>query len=174
MRRQRLLQFRLRTLFVVVAVVACFLAWRLHDPERPAVAAIENAGGRVHRNFQEPSLAWSAFSVGMMPDSIYFSQVRVGRYGSAEPPRRGVIGFLLGDRTSNSVAIVELKLEDMSPTMIDHLKSLKHLRFIVIEMPRLIISNDSTEAQRLSELKREFGGKLSPAYNGGFFVPDEP
>ncbi|MEX2173801.1 MAG: hypothetical protein WD872_05525 [Pirellulaceae bacterium] len=36
------------------------------------------------------------------------------------------------------------------------------------------ISQDSVEAQRLSELEKEFGGKLFPAYNRGVFAADEP
>ena len=173
MKMQRLLRFRLRTLFLVVAVVACFLAWRLRDRERPAVDAIAKAGGRVHFSFQEPSPSWSFYSVGMEPEFIYFSQVRVGRHGPKEPPRPNVIGVLIGN-TDNCVVIAELKLEHMSPAMIDHLKSLKHLRFIVLDMPLGVISMDSVEAQRLSELEKEFGGKLFSAYNRGVFAADEP
>jgi hypothetical protein len=168
---QRLLRFRLRTIFLVVTVVACFLAWRLRDRERPAVDAIEKAGGRVHFNFQGASPSWSAFSVAMLPECIYFSQVRVGRHGPMKPPRPNVIGVLIGN-TDNCVVIAEVKLEHMLPAMIDHLKSLKHLRFIVLDMPLSIILRDSVEAQRLSELKKEFGGRLCPAYNRGAFARD--
>jgi hypothetical protein len=169
---QRLLRFRLRTLFVVVAVVACFLAWRLRDPERAVVEAIEKAGGRVHFHFQGPSPAWSFYSVGTLPDHIYFSQVQVGRHGPTRPPRPSVFGVLIGN-TDRCVAIVELKLEQMSPAMIEHLKSLAHLRFIVLDMPQGIISRDSAETQRLSDLKEEFGGRLCSAYNRGACAADD-
>jgi hypothetical protein len=169
-RMQRLLRFRLHTLFLLVAMVACFLAWRLRDIERPAVDAIVKAGGQVHFNFQEPSPSWSSFSVGMLPEFIYFSQVRVARHGLTKPPRPNIIDFLIDNNTDNYVVIAELKLEHMSPTMIDHLRSLKHLQFIVLDMPHGIIPRDSVEAERLSELEREFGGKLCPAYNRGSAV----
>ncbi|MEX2173802.1 MAG: hypothetical protein WD872_05530 [Pirellulaceae bacterium] len=122
----RLLRFRLRTLFLAVTLVACFLAWRLSDSQRQAVDAIEQAGGRVYRNFQEPSLSFSFISGGMFPDSIYFSQVRVGRHGPAKPPRQSALDLLIGN-ADQCVVIAELKLEQTSPAMIDHLKSLKHL-----------------------------------------------
>jgi hypothetical protein len=171
---QRLLQFRLRTLFLLIAVVACFLAWRLHDPERRAVEAIERAGGRVHFHFHEPSPEWSFSSIGMLPGNIYLSQVRVTRHGPTKPPPRSAIGFLLGNDTDHCVAIVELKLEQLSPAMIEHLKSLRHVRFIVVDMPQLVLSKDSVEAQRLAELKQEFGSKLCSAYNRGAFAADGP
>jgi len=83
------------------------------------------------------------------------------------------MGVLIGN-TDKCVVIAELKLEQMSPAMIEHFKSLAHLRFIVLDMPQGIISMDSVEAQRLSELEKEFSGKVFPAYNRGAFAVEEP
>jgi hypothetical protein len=101
------------------------------------------------------------------PEHIYLSQVRITRHGAAQPPRPSLLEFVLGNDADRRVKIVELKLEDMSPTMIDHLKALKHLQFIVLHMPRSLVSQDSVEAQRVAELQGEFGGKLAPTYNLG-------
>ena len=67
---RRLLQFRLGTLLLAVAAVACFLAWRLHDPERAAVDAITRAGGRVHLSHHEPSPSWSFISIATLPEFV--------------------------------------------------------------------------------------------------------
>jgi hypothetical protein len=163
----RLLRFHLRTIFLVMALVGCFLAWRLRDPERPAALAIAQAGGRVHYGFQEPSPSFSFISIATLPEYIYFSQIEVQDHGPARPPPLGLRELFLGN-PNRCVSIVELPLERMSPEMIEHLQSLAHLRFIVVDMPKGIISQDSVEARRLAELQEEFGGKLFPAYNRGF------
>jgi hypothetical protein len=168
---QRLLRFRLRTIFLAIAAVGCFLAWRLRDPERPAVRAIAQAGGQVHYGFQEPSPSFSFISFAMLPECIYFSQIQVKDHGPTKPPPGGVRELFLGN-PDHCVSIVELQLEHMSPEMIDHLKSLAHLRFIVLDMPQGIIAKDSDEGRRLRELEKEFGGKLFPAYNRGFAFAD--
>jgi hypothetical protein len=165
---QRLLRFRLRTIFLVTAAVACFLAWRLRDLERPAVEAINKAGGKVHFAFQGPMPGWTYFSVAMLPEYIYFSQVAVTRHGAEQAPRPTAMEFLLGNDPDTRVAIVELRLEQMSPPMVAHLKTLANLQFIVVDMPTGITPKDSPEAQRLEALEQEFGGKLCPAFNRGF------
>lgn len=165
---QHLLRFRLRTIFLVTAGVACFLAWRLRDPERGAVEAIEQAGGKVHFAYQGPMPGWTYFSVAMLPEYIYFSQVAVTRHGAEQAPRPTAMEFLLGNDPDRRVVIAELKLEKMSPAIIDHLKSLPNLQFIVVDMPSGMTPKDSPEAQRLEALEQEFGGKLCPAYNRGY------
>jgi hypothetical protein len=154
-------------MFLVMALVGCFLAWRLRNPERPAVHAITQAGGRIHYGFQEPSPSFSFISIGMLPECIYFSQVQVKDYGPTKPPAGGLRELFLGN-PDRCVSIVELQFEHMSPEIIEHLKSLAHLRFIVLDMSQGSIAKDSDEGRRLQELQKEFGGKLCPAFNRGF------
>jgi hypothetical protein len=93
----------------------------------------------------------------------------VTRHGAEQAPRPTAIEFLLGNDPDARVVIVKLMLEQMSPEMIGHLKTLPHLQFIVVDMPSGMTPKDSPEAQRLEALQQEFGGKLCPAFNRGYF-----
>src|SRR5262249_7957885 len=80
------LRFSLRAILLVVAEMACFLGWGLWDFERPAVAAIKQAGGTVYFQYQNPSISDVWFSVAMIPDSVYLSIVDITGSPEGEPP----------------------------------------------------------------------------------------
>jgi hypothetical protein len=158
-----------------MAVVACFLAWRMRDPERASVAAIHHAGGRVHYNYESPNTSTSWFSVAMLPGYQYFSQVRVLHHGASTPTASTVSQIILGTNIDSRVGVVELQLEQITPSIIAHLKSLSRLHTLILDMPAGMLPEDSDEVQTLKSLQKQFDGIVCPAYNRGFdFAEQRP
>lgn len=162
---RRLIQFRLRTIMFVMAAFACFLAWRVPRSEQASILAIRSVGGRVHYNYEFPTelTSWTSFMT--LPGSLSFSQVQVTHSGSFAPSDSTALQLLLGTNLDNYVGAVELPLEQMTPEMIETLKSLTHLRMIVLDMPSGMLPEDSGEVRTLKGLQEEFDGLIRPAYN---------
>ena len=143
-----------------------FLAWRLRGSnEGPTVAAVRAAGGQVFFTYQSPSQSTFYYSVAMLPGYTYLSQVQTEVDPSATPATPTISERILGSGTDHTVACVEIKLDQLTPEMADRLKSLRHLRTIVLLMPVGMVPEDSAEGRRLAELQAEFPGILYPAYN---------
>jgi hypothetical protein len=161
-------RFGLKTLLVLIALFAVYLAWRIHDPEAQAISAIHKVGGRTYYGYQEPWIGSStAISVGQLPGNVYFSQIDIACAGTQTPPKPALAEFLLGVRTERRVAAVELPIGQVTPKLEKELQSLPELKYLVIEMPAMVASADSADVIRLGELKEQFGDKVWPTVRLG-------
>ena len=157
----RRMRFGLKSLFVLIALFAVYLAWRVHDPEAQAVSAIHQAGGKTYYGYQEPWMGSSTgISVGQLPDCVYFSQNDIVCSGTQTPPKPTLAEFLLGVTTERRVTAVELPIGQITPELEKELQSLLELKLLVIEMPAMVASADSADVKRLGELKEQFGDKV--------------
>jgi hypothetical protein len=164
----RRVRFGLKTLLVLIAVFAVYLAWRIHDPEAQAISAIHKAGGKTYYGYQEPWMgSFKATSVGQLPDHVYFSQMDIVCSGTQTPPKPTLAEFLLGAATERRVTAVELPIGQVTPELEEELQSLPELRILVIEMPAMVASADSADVKRLGELKEQFGDKVWPTVGLG-------
>ena len=164
----RRVRFGLKTLIVLIALFAVYLAWRVHDPEAHAISAIHKAGGKTYYGYQEPWIGSStAISVGQLPGFVYFSQIDIACSGTQTPPKPTLAELLLGVTTEGRVTAVELPIGQITPELEEELQSLRELRLLVIEMPAMVASADSADVKRLGELKQQFGDKVWPTFRLG-------
>ena len=163
------MRFGLKTLLALIALFAVYLAWRIHDPEAQAISAIHKAGGKTYYGYQQPWMGSStAISVGQLPGSVYFSQNDIVCTGTQTPPKPTLAEFLLGITKERRVTAVELPIGHVTPELEKELQSLRELRLLMIEMPAMVVSADSADVKRLSELKEQFGDKVWSTFRLGF------
>jgi hypothetical protein len=164
----RRVRFGLRTFFVVIALFAVYLAWRMHDPEAQARSAIHQAGGKTYCGYQQPWMgASTALSVAQLPDQVYFSQMDIVCTGPPTPPELTLVEFLLGGAAERRVRAVELAIGQVNPELEQELQSLPELRLLMIEMPAMVASADSADVKRLRELQEQFGSKVWSTFRLG-------
>jgi hypothetical protein len=164
----RRVRFGLKTLLVLIALFAVYLAWRIHDPEAQAITAIHKAGGNTYYGYQQPWMgSTKSISVGQLPDQVYFSQMDVVCSGTQTPPEPALAEFLLGVTAERRVTAVELPIRQVTPKLEKELQSLPELKYLVIEMPAMVASADSADVKRLRELQEQFGDKVWPTVRLG-------
>jgi hypothetical protein len=152
------MRFGLKTLLVLIALFAVYLAWRIHDPEAQAISAIHEAGGKTYYGYQQPWMGSSTgISVGQLPGYVYFSQNDIVCNGTQTPPKPTLAEFLFGVTKERRVTAVELPIGQVTTELGKELQSLGELRLLMIEMPAMVASADSADVKRLSELEEQFG-----------------
>lgn len=164
----RRLRFGLKSLFILTALVAVYLGWRLRDPEAQALSVIHQAGGKTYFGYQHPWMGSTKFiSFAMLPDYEYYSQHDLTCLGPSTQPELSLVEILFGESKERRVNTVALRLDQVTPQMEKSLLSLTELRYLVIEMPAQMSNKDSPEAKRLRELQAKFEGKVWPTVNLG-------
>lgn len=164
----RRMHFSLRTLFVVIALLAVYLTWRMRDPEARTLSAIQKAGGKAHFGYQQPWMGSTKFiSIAMLPGYDYYSQHDLTCTGAQSPPELSLVEILLGNSSVRRINAVTIPIGEVTPQMEKMLRSLTQLRYLVLEMPKMMTNAESSEALRLRELKTAFGDKVWPTVNLG-------
>ena len=164
----RQMHFRLKTIFVVIALLAVYLSWRMRDPEARTLSAIHEAGGKVHCGYQQPWMGSTKFiSFHMLPGYEYYSQHDLTCLGAQTPPELSLVEILLGNSNVRRINAVTIPIGEVTPQMEKMLVSLAELRYLVLEMPAKFTSDESPEALRLRELRATFGGRVWPTVNLG-------
>jgi len=165
MRRMR---FSLKTFFVVIALLAVYLTWRIRAPEALAIFAIHEAGGKTYYGYQQPWMGSTKFiSMAMLPGVEYFSQHDLTCTGAQTQPELSLVEIFFGERKERRVNAVAMPIGQVTPQLEQLLHSLKELRYLVLEMPAMMTNDGSPEAQRLRELKAEFGDRVWSTVNLG-------
>jgi hypothetical protein len=116
--KRRWLQFSLRTLFIVVTVLAVWLGLRVDRANRQqhAVEAIEDQGGEFYYDYQQTPAAKSVWGTPLVQES-YSSQ--------ADPPGTKWLRQLVGERFF--VTPVKLVIFRQPAVCLAHLRDLPHL-----------------------------------------------
>jgi hypothetical protein len=142
----RFFQFRLRTLFVLLGVIALWLGWQVRQAERQqrAVAAIVAAGGVVEYDFESAGTNWwrPAWIRRLMGDDFLHDVVAV-RFDGARlmveerrydrPTDERFVAALA--RLADLPGLERLELGIMLPLQdedLKHIADLSHLRALII------------------------------------------
>lgn len=162
-KRRRWLQFSLRSLFVVMTIVAVWLGLVMHKARRlrRSVDAITAAGGAVYFHHQiegnsadapPPGPAWLRRFVG---DEPFLTPVHVYLGG----PR--VTDALIADNLGSMTSVEDLHIESANVTdaALVHIRSMPHLHWLILDCPRL---TDAAPA-RLASLPELYGLSLNCA-----------
>ncbi|TWT93489.1 hypothetical protein [Neorhodopirellula pilleata] len=164
----RRIRFGLKTLLVLIALLAVYLAWRTHDPEARALSAIKEAGGKTYYGYQQPWMgSTKSISVGQLPGYEYYSQHDISCVGTQTQPKLTLAEILFGKTKERRATAVELPIGKITPELETALHSLTELQSLVIEMPAMMASSESVEVERLGELQDEFGDKVWPTVKLG-------
>lgn len=150
--------------------VACFLAWRLRNPESHIVASIKEAGGKAIYGYQFEHI---------FEGSMRFRSRPVIATNSKPEPSLTLEELVFGDLASHRIQAVELPLERVTPELITKLESLQHLNYLIVvhsdipEMQFVGTTGSKFEATRypfdfsdpelgktLRKLERKFGIRL--------------
>ncbi|MEM7312810.1 MAG: hypothetical protein AAF497_06635 [Planctomycetota bacterium] len=154
-------QFRLRTMLLIISLVAVWIAWHHPSPDARAIAAIEQTGGTVHLNGHLPQVNSMFTSVAMLPDYVYCSQPTVSRHIPVKSFSDSVWELFIGT-SDNRVRIVEMAINEMTPDIVRHLHSLDDLNVIILDMPQGMFPRESELGNRLTELETEFKNRILP------------
>lgn len=164
----RVIRFSLKTFFVVIALLAVYLTWRIRDPEARAILAIHEASGETYYGYQQPWMgSTKLISMAMLPGYEYYSQHDLTCTGVQTAPELSLAEIFFGEGKERRVNAVVVPIGQVTPQLEQLLQSLKELRYLVLVMPASMTNEGSAEAQRLRELKAEFGDRVWPTVNLG-------
>ena len=110
---RRWLRFSLRTLLLLIAVVACWFGWRLNEleRERQALASIKAAGGIVH--------VWDAGT-------------RKKIDGLTPTPTTSLLNLVWGWGSQYPELMIDMEADAITPQSIKNLQRLSSLRIFLI------------------------------------------
>ena len=109
---RRLLRFSLRTLLLLMAVVACWFGWRLNEleRERQALTSIQAAGGIVH---------------------VWDPGTRKKIDGLTPSPTTSLLNLIWGWGSQYPELIIEMDADAITPESTKHLQRLSSLRIFL-------------------------------------------
>ncbi len=162
--RLRPLRFSIRSLLLLAALIAIYLAWRLRNPESQVIAAINDAGGRVVLGCNFEFIYEGTKRKPARPDVFV---------NSNPVPPISLTELVIGDNSERRVQVVELPIEKITPELADMLTTLRNMQFLIVYLPgqpevfdnygkRLIViqTPDANFKHRISELRVIFGNRL--------------
>lgn len=164
------LRFWLRTVLILITVIACYSAWRFRIPdERPVVEHIRQVGGQVFYQYQTPMPSMPATNFAAGPRDFVFASVDITVDELAEVDTPTLYEAIMGRDEAKRVAAVRMNWDQLTPEMVAQLKTLRKLSIVVVDMPNMVLNMDSDDGKRLQAVQNEMPNKVFPAFGPDIF-----
>ena len=139
------MKFKLKLVFLGLAIISCALAFRIRNPDWSTIGAVKDLGGEVFLTKQNPQPITLPGDILIGDDTLPFESMDV----TIDLDAWSIKDFFFGP-PPNSLMAVKLDLESLTPEMLEQLKRCKHLKIVVIDMPSATAHKNAPESLKLS------------------------